>query len=134
MGTGIQKLEEEIKEIEVKRREIRIEVKMLRFQRHSYRTYLLDLKKKVKEKTRANRKLAEKEKENQTRKNAFDDVMEIFSHNCIKLHLEQEMAYNALRFAIDELQGIRMSFRTVDSFIRKSEAEIKEMRHRILKK
>ena len=107
---------------------------MLRAQRHNFKTYLVELKKKVKEKARAKRKLVEKEKKNQVREQAHDDVREILSHNCIKLFYEQDMAVDVLNFAVDQLKRIKQSSSTVDGFIKKSEAEIKEMRHMILKK
>ena len=118
----------------MERREIHIEVIMLRVQRHSYRTYLLELRKRVKEMTRTKRKLAEKEKMDEAKNEVLDDLMEIFSHNCIKLSLEQDMTAKMLRFAVDQLRKIRKSRWKVDAFISMSEAEINEMRHRILKK
>ena len=47
-------LEEEINQIESKRRELKIELQMLRAQRYNYRTYLIDLNKKVKELSQQN--------------------------------------------------------------------------------
>ena len=127
-------LEEEINQIESKRKEIRVELQMLRVQRYNYRTFLIDLSKKVKEKARAQRKMVEREKKNQVREEAYDDVMEILTHNCIKLIQERSLAINVLRFVVDQLGRIRESRRIVDGFIRESEAEIGEMRHWILKK
>ena len=125
---------EEINQIESKRKEIRVELQMLRVQRYNYRTFLIDLSKKVKEKARAQRKMVEREKKNQVREEAYDDVMEILTHNCIKLIQERSLAINVLRFVVDQLGRIRESRRIVDGFIRESEAEIGEMRHWILKK
>ena len=125
---------EEINQIESKRKEIRVELQMLRVQRYNYRTFLIDLSKKVKEKARAQRKMVEREKKNQVREEAYDDVMEILTHNCIKLIQERSLAINVLRFVVDQLGRIRESRRIVDGFIRESEAEIGEMRHWILKR
>ena len=130
----IPKIEEELKQIESKRREVRIEVLMLRVQRHNYRTYLVELKKKVKEKARAKRKMDEREKKNNTRNEEYSEAQEILSHNCIKLRLEHNMAIDVLSFAVEQLPNMRKSSRTVDGFIRKSEAEIEQMRHLIMKK
>ena len=127
-------IEEEINQIESKRRELKIELQMLRAQRYNYRTYLIDLNKKVKEAKRGQRKMAEREKKNQVREEAYDDVMEILTHNCIKLIQERSLAIKALRFGVDQLGRIRESRRIVDGFIRESEAEIGEMRHLILKR
>ena len=133
METEVQ-LEEEINQIESKRKEIRVELQMLRAQRYNYRTFLIDLSKMVKEKARAQRKMVEREKKNQVREEAYDDVMEILTHDCIKLILERSLAINALRSCVDQLGRIRESRRIVDGFIRESEAEIGEMRHWILKR
>ena len=133
METEVQ-VEEEINQIESKRKEIRVELEMLRAQRYNYRTFLIDLSKKVKEKARAQRKMVEREKKNQVIEEAYNDVMEILTHNCIKLILEHSLAINALRFGVDQLGRIRESRRIVDGFIRESEAEIGEMRHWILKR
>ena len=130
----IPKIEEELKEIESKRREVRIEVLMLRVQRHSYRTYLVELKKKVKEKARAKRKIDGTEKKNHTKNEAYSEALEILSHNCIKLTIEHNMAIDVLSFAVEQFPIMRKSRRTVDGFIRKSEAEIEQMRHLIMKK
>ena len=127
-------INQEIRQIESKRREVRLELQMLRAQRFNYRTFLIDLSKKVKEAKRAKKKMAEREKKNQVREEAYDDVMEVLHHNCIKLIEEQDQATKVLRFAVDQLKEIRRSNRTVDGFIGKSEAEIKEMRHWILKR
>ena len=127
-------IEEEINQIESKRRELKIELQMLRAQRYNYRTYLIDLNKKVKEAKRGQRKMAEREKKNQVREEAYDDVMEILNHNCVKLLQERSQAIQAIQFAVDELKGMRKSRRVIDSFIRESEAEIKEMRNWILKR
>ena len=127
-------LEEEINQIESKREEIRYELQMLRAQRYNFVTYLIDLREKGKEAKRGQRKMAEREKENQVREEVYDDVMEILNHNCIKLLQEQDQATQTLRFAVDQLKKIRESRHKVDGFIRESEAEIKEMQHWILKR
>ena len=130
----IPKIEEELKEIESKRREIRIEVLMLRVQRHNYRTYLVELKNKVKEKARAKRKMDVREKKNNTNNEAYSDALEILSHNCIKMTIEHNMAIDALSFAMEQFPVMRKTNRKVDVFIMKSEAEIEQMRHLIMKK
>ena len=78
--------------------------------------------------------MAEREKKNQVREEAYDDVMEILNHNCVKLLQERSQAIQAIQFAVDELKGMRKSRRVIDGFIRESEAEIKEMRNWILKR
>ena len=130
----IPKIEEEIKEIEAKRREVRIEVLMLRAQRNSYRTYLTELKKKVQEEAKTKRKTAASEKRNQSRNEMYFDALEIVSHNCTKLLSDHQLAANVLSFAVDQLQLIRQSRKDVERFTREGEAEIEEMRRSILKK
>ena len=127
-------MEENVNQIELKRREIRIELKMLRVQRHRYREYLAELKSKVNERAKAKGKKVEREKEKQVRAEAYDDVMEILSHNCIKMIQERSIAVDVLNFAVNQLKRIRKSSGTVDGFIRESEAEVQEMRYLILKK
>ena len=130
----IPKIEEEIKEIEAKRREVRIEVLMLRVQRNSYRTYLVELKKKVQEEAKTKRKMAASEKRNQARNEMYFDALEIVSHNCTKLLSDHQLAANVLSFAVDQLQLIRQSRMDVERFTREGEAQIEEMRRSILKK
>ena len=134
MEPEIPKIEEEINQIEAKRREVRVEVLMLRAQRHSYRTYLTELKKKVKEEAKSKRKMAAREKKNQPRNEVYFDALEIVSHNCTKLLFDQQLAANVLSFAVDQLQQIRQSRKNVERFTRECEAEIEEMRRFILKK
>ena len=130
----IPKIEEEIKEIEAKRREVRIEVLMLRVQRNSYRTYLVELKKKVKEEAKTKRKMAVRDKKNQTRNQVFVDALEVVSHNCTKLLSDQQLAANVLSLTVGQLQLIRQSRGKVERFTRECEAEIEGMRRLILKK
>ena len=134
MESEIPSIEEELKQIETERREVRIEVLMLRVQRNSYRTYLTELKRKVKRKAREKKIQARNEKKNQTKNEALYDALESLSHNCIKLTFEMSLADSVISTAIEQLDLMRESRRKVDTFTWKCEEDIDEMRHLIMKK
>ena len=91
-------------------------------------------KKKVKDKARTKKKMAESEKKLQASNEELFDALEVLSHNCIKLCLELSWVRSVIDSALEEQEMMEECHRKVDIFIMKSEAEIEEMRHLIMKK